>query len=92
MHFAFRCDKEDILNRSFDFLESKGLKPYNFLNDNRRMPLVFVWMPALAIYFDDPDGHCLEFISILDGHPNKELGILTFEEWTEYLGEKRGNN
>jgi hypothetical protein len=56
------------------------------------MPLVFAWIPALAIYFDDPDGHCLEFISILDGQPKKELGILTFEEWTEYLGEKRGNN
>ena len=88
MHFAFRCDKEDILNRSIDFLESKNIKPYNFLNDGRRIPLVFAWMPALAIYFDDPDGHCLEFISILDGKPNRELGIITFEEWTGYLDDK----
>jgi len=88
MHFAFRCDKEDILNKSIDFLESKKLKPYNFFKDDRRIPLVFAWMPALAIYFDDPDGHCLEFISILDGEQNRELGIIKFEEWTKYLEEK----
>jgi hypothetical protein len=34
-------------------------------------------MPALAIYFDDPDRHCLEFISDLEGEPNRELGIIT---------------
>ncbi len=78
MHFAFRCDKEDILTKSVDFLESKKLKPYNFLKDDRNIPLVFAWMPALAIYFDDPDGHCLEFIAILEGEPNRALGIVTY--------------
>ena len=43
--------------------------------------MVFSWMPALAIYFDDPDGHCLEFISILEGEPKPELGIITYDEW-----------
>jgi catechol-2,3-dioxygenase len=81
MHFAFRCDKEDILNNSISFLKDRNLKPYNFLNDNNEIPMVFSWMPALAIYFDDPDGHCLEFISILEGQPKPELGIITFEEW-----------
>mgnify|MGYP003578982635 CR=1 FL=1 len=85
MHFAFRCDKEDILNKSIDYLRSRKLKPYNFLNDGREIPLVFAWMPAIAIYFDDPDGRCLEFISILDGEPNEELGIITYEEWRRCL-------
>ena len=89
MHFAFRCDEEDILNKSIDYLRSRKLKPYNFLNDGREIPLVFAWMPAIAIYFDDPDGHCLEFISILDGEPNGELGIITYEEWNKYLEEKK---
>lgn len=87
MHFAFRCDKDDILNKSVSFLKERNLKPYNFLKDQREIPLVFAWMPALAIYFDDPDGHCLEFISILEGIPNKELGIITYEEWMNYVGE-----
>jgi catechol-2,3-dioxygenase len=81
MHFAFRCDKEDILNNSISFLKERNLKPYNFLKDNNETPMVFSWMPALAIYFDDPDGHCLEFISILEGQPKPELGIITFDEW-----------
>src|SRR5580765_1012756 len=88
MHFAFRCDKEDILNKSIDYLRSRKLKPYNFLNDGREIPLVFAWMPALAIYFDDPDGHCLEFIAILEGEGKRELGIITYEEWNKYLKEK----
>ena len=49
MHFAFRCDKEDILNNSISFLKERNLKPYNFLKDNNEIPMVFSWMPALAI-------------------------------------------
>ena len=64
-HFAFRCDEEYILNQSADFLNGKGIKPYNFLKDGSDKPMVFSWMPAIAIYFNDPDGHQLEFIAIL---------------------------
>ncbi|WP_405569113.1 VOC family protein [Winogradskyella sp. Asnod2-B02-A] len=80
-HFAFRCDKEFILNQSTDFLNEHGLKPYNFLNNGTDMPMVFAWMPAIAIYFSDPDGHYLEFIAILDGEAKPELGIVSYEEW-----------
>jgi catechol-2,3-dioxygenase len=81
MHFAFRCDRDDILNKSAAFLKERNLKPYNFLKDGTDRPMVFAWMPAVAIYFDDPDGHCLEFISILEGKPRGELGIISYEEW-----------
>jgi hypothetical protein len=87
--FCLRCDKEFILTKSIDFLESKNLKPYNFLKDERKIPLVFAWMPAIAIYFDDPDGHCLEFISVLEGEGARDLGVITYEEWINYLKEKR---
>ncbi len=82
-HFAFRCDKEDILNKSINFLKDRNLKPYNFLKDGTDQPMVFAWMPALAIYFDDPDGHCLEFISILEGAPRPEAGIISYEAWMQ---------
>jgi catechol-2,3-dioxygenase len=80
-HFAFSADKEDILNYSVEFLKNKNLKPYNFLKDGIDEPMVFAWMPALAIYFNDPDGNQLEFISILEGEGKTELGVISYEEW-----------
>jgi hypothetical protein len=49
--------------------------------------MVFAWMPAVSIYFDDPDGHCLEFISILKGKAKPDLGIITYEEWSKLEDE-----
>ncbi len=82
-HFAFRCDEDFILNQATEFLKSHGLNPYNFMNDGTDTPMVFAWMPAIAIYFSDPDGHYLEFIAILDGESRPELGVISFEEWTK---------
>lgn len=81
-HFAFRCDTEFILLKSVEFLKSKNLSPYNFLKDGTERPMVFAWMPAIAIYFNDPDGHYLEFISILEGQAKPELGVISYDEWT----------
>lgn len=82
-HFAFPCDTEDILNKSMEFLKERNLKPYNFLKDGTERPMVFAWMPAIAIYFNDPDGHYLEFIGVLDGKARPELGVISYEEWQE---------
>lgn len=82
-HFAFTAEKEDILNYSVEFLKNKNLKPYNFLKDGIEKPMVFAWLPALAIYFNDPDGNQLEFISVLEGDGKPELGVLSYEEWME---------
>jgi catechol 2,3-dioxygenase-like lactoylglutathione lyase family enzyme len=86
-HFAFRCDKEFILNQATDFLNKHDLKSYNFLQDGTDRPMVFAWMPAIAIYFNDPDGHSLEFISILDGQAKPELGIISYEDWIKMTSE-----
>lgn len=80
-HFAFRCDKDFILNKAIDFLNGRNLSPYNFLKNGTHQPMVFAWMPAIAIYFNDPDGHQLEFISILEGDAQPELGVISYEEW-----------
>jgi hypothetical protein len=45
--------------------------------------MVFAWMPAISIYFDDPDGHSLEFIGILEGKSRPENGIISYERWKE---------
>lgn len=82
-HFAFECEPDWIQNESVNYLESRNIKHWNFLNDGTQGPMVFVWMPAIAIYFNDPDGHELEFIGILDGvsKSNDEKRIVTYQEW-----------
>ena len=83
-HFAFECEAEWVLNESVAFLQSKGLSCRIFLKDGTERPMVFVWTPAISIYFDDPDGHSLEFIGILPGKARPDLGskVLSFEEWS----------
>ncbi len=80
-HFAFRCDRDDILERSVSYLKERALKPYNFLKDETERPMVFAWMPAIAIYFNDPDGNVLEFIAVLEGVSRPEMGVISYDEW-----------
>lgn len=80
-HFAFRCELEDVLLRAEKYLADRELKPYNFLKNGDTQPMVFAWMPALAIYFRDPDAHVLEFIAMLPDAPNAALGIVAYEDW-----------
>lgn len=85
-HFAFRSDVEDVLYKSVDWLKERNLQPYNFLKDGTDRPMVFAWMPAVAIYFNDPDGNVLEpiaigFIAVLEGKSRPELGVISYEEW-----------
>ena len=82
-HFAFECEAEWIINESVNFLKSKNLTCRNFLNDGSERPMVFAWMPAVSIYFDDPDGNYLEFIGILNGTARPEKGIITYDEFLE---------
>jgi hypothetical protein len=39
-------------------------------------------MPAAAVYFLDPDGNLLEFISMLPGSARAELGIMSWSDWS----------
>jgi len=82
-HFAFECEPDWVLNESVNFLKSRNLNYWNFLNDNTQGPMIFVWMPAISIYFSDPDGHALEFIGILKGKTksNTEKRVVTYNEW-----------
>jgi lactoylglutathione lyase len=88
-HFAFRCDKDFIIHEATAFLKGHGLHPFNFLKDGTDQPMVFAWMPAIAIYFDDPDGHHLEFISVLEGKGKPEYGIISYERWLELKSEEK---
>ena len=44
-------------------------------------PVVIGWMPAASVYFDDPDGHSLEYIAMLDAEPRADLGWIMWSDW-----------
>lgn len=79
-HFAFETTNEDMLT-IVPRLKAKGIEVRNFLDDGTEDPFVFGWVPAVSIYFRDPDGHSLEFISVLPDPPQPELGVVSWEEW-----------
>jgi catechol 2,3-dioxygenase-like lactoylglutathione lyase family enzyme len=83
-HFAFRSTVDEVLHRSVDWLHERGLRCRNFLNDGAERPMVFGWMPAIAIYFDDPDGHELELIAMLPDVPRPEVGVVSWDDWNRY--------
>jgi lactoylglutathione lyase len=38
-------------------------------------------MPAAAVYFEDPDGHLLEYLAMLGEEPQPEAGIVPYSKW-----------
>lgn len=89
-HFAFRASIDDVRDQSVAWLDERGLASRNFLDDGTKRPMVFAWMPAVALYFDDPDGHSLELIAMLPGKPRPELGVISWEEWEKNRRETGG--
>lgn len=79
-HFAFQVTLED-LKQSVSYLKAKGIEASNFLDDDKGQLYVFGWMPAVSVYFSDPDGHSLEFLSVLPDPPRPELGMIPWKEW-----------
>lgn len=80
-HFAFECDADWILHESINYLKKRNLPFHNFLKDDMERPMVFAWTPAISIYFEDPDGHSLEFIGVLEGKGKPEYGVISYDEW-----------
>lgn len=79
-HYAFATSVENM-KRIVPWLKERGLKVRNHLSDGNDNPFVFGWMPAVSIYFSDPDGHSLEFISMLPDEPQPEAGVVAWDDW-----------
>ncbi|MGG3469534.1 VOC family protein [Neobacillus pocheonensis] len=81
-HFAFTISLEELLDLP-QFLAGKGinLRPSFGLDESE--PVVHAWMPAASYYFEDPDGNSLEYISVLEGTPQPELGAIHFSKWNQ---------
>ncbi|WP_128548853.1 VOC family protein [Larkinella soli] len=82
-HFAFYGSVDWVTQLSAQFGQDCASFPYDLLKETMRGPMVFGWMPAVAICFCDPDGHELEFIALLPDPPCPELGVIPYAEWNQ---------
>ena len=54
-------------------LSSLGIVTRDFSGKTTTEPSVIGWMPSAQIYFSDPDGHTVEYITLLDEAPECEF-------------------
>lgn len=80
LHVAFDVTLEDLLAAP-ERLEQSGIQPLSFFGAPAREPSVIGWMPAAAVYFRDPDGHMLEYLTMLDEAPRPGAGVVSWSEW-----------
>jgi len=79
-HVAFQVKLEDVLAAPRE-LRSASLTPLGGQREAIDEPIVFAWMPAASVFFDDPDGNLLEYICMLPEPPQPESGLLPWSEW-----------
>ena len=80
LHIAFDVALEDVV-RAPERLRAQGVTPLSFFGQETSEPDVLAWMPAAAVYFEDPDGHLLEYLAMLGAKPRPEAGIVPYSEW-----------
>jgi lactoylglutathione lyase len=80
-HIAFATTADDVLAAP-QRLQSAGIVALDFDGRPTDEPVVLAWMPALAVYFLDPDGHLLEYIAMLEEEPRPDDGVVGWSAWT----------
>jgi lactoylglutathione lyase len=83
LHIAFQVELHHVFD-SVQALRAAGLEPRSGGGNPIEEPIVLAWMPAASVYFEDPDGHSLEFICMLDEAPRPELGQVSWTEWRRH--------
>ena len=78
-HLAFAVSFDQLL-AAIKRLNECGIETLGFGGHQTNEPTVIGWMPSAQIYFRDPDGHMLEFISILPDRPDSTF-IGTYSDW-----------
>jgi lactoylglutathione lyase len=79
LHIAFDMALSDVLAAP-ERLLAHGIQPLSFFGEPTSEPSLIGWMPAAAVYFRDPDGHLLEYLAMLEGPPQPELGIVPWSQ------------
>jgi lactoylglutathione lyase len=87
-HVAFQVKLEDVLAAP-QKLQSAGITAMGGARESINEPIVFPWMPAASVFFDDPDGNNLEYIAMLTDPPRPEPGPVSWSEWQRLLKNRR---
>jgi lactoylglutathione lyase len=80
VHVAFRVDLHNLLEAA-ERLRENNIIPLDFAGQPTDEPVVFAWMPAASLFFHDPDGNLLEFLSMLPDAPQPDLGVVAWTRW-----------
>ncbi len=80
LHFAFRCGMDTVLS-GCERLGSRNIQPLGFHGEPVSEPVVIGWMPAVSLYFKDPDGHSLEMLAVLPDDPDPDFGVQSHSSW-----------
>jgi len=78
-HVAFAVRLDQLID-AIKKLTENGIDTFGFGGNKTDEPSVIGWMPSAQIYFRDPDGHMLEFITILPNPPNRSFNG-PYSEW-----------
>ena len=82
LHIAFEVAAINDLLDAPKRLKDNGIIPLSFFGKESLEPSVIGWMPAAAVYFRDPDGHLMEYLTMLDYKERRtDLGIVGWSEW-----------
>ena len=84
-HFAFRVALDD-LEAACRTLQERGVETTNFFGESEAPLSVFPFMPAVSVYFEDPDGHSVELLAMLEDEPRPGLAIMPWPEWERLHG------
>jgi len=79
-HVAFATAPDAVIAAPA-LLQSAGVVALDFDGNPTDEPVVLAWMPAVAVYFLDPDGHLLEYIAMLEDEPRPDEGVVAWRAW-----------
>ena len=71
-HVAFAVTLHQLF-AAITKLNGNGIETLGFGGEKTNEPTVIGWMPSAQIYFFDPDGHTVEYITLLDEAPECEF-------------------
>ena len=86
-HVAFAVSLDELFC-AMKKLSDHKIDIFGFGGEKTDEPTVIGWMPSAQIYFRDPDGHMLEFISILSEPPKPDFNG-PYSEWKKLTGLQR---
>lgn len=79
LHTAFTVELDDLLDAP-QRLRAAGLAPLDFEGRPTDEPVVLAWA---SLYFQEPDGNLLEFLTMLHDAPDPELGVVSWSAWAQ---------